>query len=259
MGIGQTVKKGFSIAGSSWDLIASLFVFGLAWNLINLALSTRIPEEGNPDPVTSALMIGAGIVFVFLTIFFQSGSLGYVRDRVKGAAVGMSTFFESGRRYYLSVLAVALVVTLIIGVFVILAAVSATLFAESAQVLSVILALAFAALGISFVILLFLAPYIIVADGVKAAAAMRQSMTVVKKNLGILLGLSLLLVLVGFGVGLLLGALFAALALVIQGMVSQVIFAVLSSAVNAYLGVVVTGSFMTMYLSLPKPSVASNN
>ena len=64
MNIGQFVKKGFSIAKSSIDLVVVLFVFGLIWNLINLSLSARIPAEGQPDQATSVMMVVAGVLFV---------------------------------------------------------------------------------------------------------------------------------------------------------------------------------------------------
>jgi hypothetical protein len=259
MGIGQSIKKGFSITKSSLDLVVVLFVFGLVWNLINLAISARIPAEGNPDPATTTVMVVTAVLFVLATIFFQAGSLGYVKEKLKTGAAKLSAFTASGSRYYVSILAVAAVVTLIIGVFVLLAALSASALPENLQVLAVILSLVFAALGLTFVVLLFLAPYIVVAEDSKAAAAMRKSVELVKKNAGVLLGLSFLLILIGFGTGLVLGAIFAGISLILKGVAGQVVFAVLSSIVNAYLGVVVTGSFMNFYLSLPQASNPVNN
>lgn len=252
MSIGQTIQKGFSVAGSSWNLVGVLFGFGLIWNFINLAVSPRIPAEGSPDAGTSAFLIAISAVFILLTIFFQAGSLGYVKEKIKGGNAQLSDFVSAGKRYYVSILAVAAAVTAIIGVFLLSAALSASVLPENLKAVGVVLALVLAALGLTFVVLLFFAPYIVVAENVKAMAAMKQSVGLVKKNAGALLLLSLLLILIGFGVGMVLGAIFAAISFVLKGMAAQIIFAALSSAVNAYLGLVVTGSFMALYLSLPK-------
>ena len=73
-----------------------------------------------------------------------------------------------------------------------------------------------------------------------------------KKNVLPLLGVSAILIVIGFGIGMLLGAVLAGLAYAVkQEIVNQVVFALLSSWVNAYLGVVVTAAFMSFYLSLP--------
>ena len=45
------------------------------------------------------------------------------------------------------------------------------------------------------------------------------------------------------------GIVFALLSAAIQGVIAQVVFSVLSSFVNAFLGLVVTGSFMSFYLN----------
>ena len=80
-------------------------------------------------------------------------------------------------------------------------------------------------------------------------------MRLVKKNILSLLGISALLILIGFGIGLVLGAILAGLGYLIkQEMITQTIFALLSSFVNAYLGVVVTAAFMNFYLSIQNQS-----
>ena len=54
-------------------------------------------------------------------------------------------------------------------------------------------------------------------------------------------------------IGLGLGAILAGVGAVIkQENISQAVFALLSSLVNAYLGLVVTGAFMHFYLALPE-------
>jgi hypothetical protein len=249
MGIGESVKKGFSISKQSMGLVMALFVFGFVWNLISLFYG---PQPGAAEtPAVSPILIVAGIVFILLTIFVQAGSLGYVRDKIKKGSAGMAEFMSAGGKYYLRLLLIGLVVALVIGVFVLLAAIVVSVLGAKMNVLAIILAIVLASFGIYFVILLFLAPYVAVADEQGVIASIKQSVAKVRKNILALLGISLILIAIGFGIGLLLGAGFAGLSLVIKGMPAQILFALLSSFVNAYLGLVVTGSFMSFYLALP--------
>ena len=60
-----------------------------------------------------------------------------------------------------------------------------------------------------------------------------------------------MMILIGFGVGLVLGAILAGINLLVKAaQPTQIAFAVLSSVVNSYLGVLVSGAFMSFYLSL---------
>jgi hypothetical protein len=99
--------------------------------------------------------------------------------------------------------------------------------------------------------MLFLSPYAAVVDEKGVADSIKLSMKLVKKNILTLLGVSALLIVIGFGIGMVLGAILAGVSFVVkQQTVSQIIFAVLSSLVNSYLGVTVTAAFMSFYLSL---------
>ena len=249
MSIGESIKKGFGIAKSSLSLVLLLFVFGFIFNMVNVTLAPKTPDAGAPSP----LLIVLGVVFIFLSIFFQAGSMGYVRDRIKAGTATLSNFTSSGRKYYLRLLVLGIVVSFIIGVFVLLAALAVAFLKDKLAVVGVVLAILSAALGIYFLVMLFLSPYAAVADDKKVKESIRLSMKLVKKNILPLLGMTALLILIGFAIGLVLGAALAGLSYVVkQEMISQTIFALLSSLVNAYLGVVVTAAFMNFYLALPE-------
>ena len=249
MGIGEAIKKGFGTAQKSMPLVALLFALGFIFNLINLFMA---PKGAAPNAAPSPTLIVLGVVFIFLTIFLQAGSLGFVRDLLKTGKASLGQFSASGGKYYLRILSLGIVVSLVIGVFVLLAAVSVALLKGGAAAVGVLLAIFFGALGIYFVVLFFLSPYAAVVDEKGVMASIKLSMKLVKKNILPLLAISLLLILIGFGIGMLLGAILAGVSFVIkQETVSQVIFALLSSGVNSYLGVVVTAAFMSFYLALP--------
>ena len=247
MGIGEAIKKGFGVAKSSMGLVLLLSVFGFIFNMIQ---QTQAPVDAEAAP--SPMVIVAGVIYIFLAIFFQAGQLGYVRDKIKTGQAALSNFLSSGGKYYLSILVLGLIVSLIIGVFVLLAALAVAML-QNVQVLSVPLAILCAALGVYFVIMLFLSPYAVVIDDKNVKQAIGLSMKLVKRSILKLLGISAILILIGFGIGLLLGAILAGIGFVVkQQMASQVVFAVLSSFVNAYLGIAVTATFMHFYLSLPE-------
>ena len=248
MGIGEAIAKGLDVAKKSFGLVLLVFVFGFAFNLLNLFMAP--PAGTDPNQAPPAGMIVAGILFIFLTIYFQAGSMAYIHDRIKTGAASIANFTSGGMKYYVKLLLLGLVVSLVIGVCVVLAAFSVALL-QNLQVVSVPLAILFAALGVYFVVMFFLAPYAAVVDNQSVGAAIKTSMKLVKKNILKLLGISAIMILIGFGIGLVLGALLAGISVVVKAeMVSQVIFAFLSSAVNSFLGVFVTGAFMAFYLSL---------
>lgn len=252
MGIGESIQKGFGIAKKSGSLIILLFVFSAVFNLMNVFLA---PANQDPNTPPSPVMIAAGVVFLFLSIYFQSGSMGYVRDLLKTGSATLANFKATAGKYYLRLLCLGIVVSLVIGVFMLVAALALGFLRGNLAPLGVVLAIFFGALGIYFVVLFFLSPYAAVVDEKKVGESIKLSMKLVKKNILFLLGLVLLLVLIGFGIGLLLGAILAGVSFLIKAeMVTQIIFALLSSAVNSYLGVVVTGAFMSFYLSLPERS-----
>ena len=248
MGIGESIKKGFGTAKNSLPVILVLFVLGFVFNLVNLKFA---PQTQDPNAGPSPVLIITGVIFVFLTVFLQAGSMGYVRDRLKTGSASLANFTAAGGKYYLPLLVLGLILSLIIGVFVLLAALAAALL-QNLPVLSIPLAILCAALGVYFVVMFFLSPYAVVVDGKPVKQSLSVSMKLVKKNIGALLGMAVLLILIGFAIGLGLGAILAGIgALIKQESISQIVFALLSSLVNAYLGLVVTATFMSFYLALP--------
>lgn len=250
MNIGEAISKGFGTAKKSVSLVLLLFVFGFIFSLLNTFLNPQTAAGAEAAP-PSPIMIVIGVVFIFLTIFIQAGSMGYVRDLLKSGNANLGSFTSSGGKYYLRLFLLGLVVSLVVGVFVLLAALSVAFLRDALAPVGVILAIFLGALGVYFVILLFLSPYAAVVDEKGVGESIKISMKLVKKNILTLLGMSVLLILIGFGIGMVLGAILAGISILIKtGMASQVVFALLSSLVNSFLGIVVTAAFMSFYLSL---------
>ncbi len=258
MGIGASLKKGFSVATKSMDLVSILFAFGFLWNLISI-FAIKNPET--PSPQESAIMIVSGVLFILISIFMQAGSMGYVRDVVKTGTAGLASFTANGGKYYGRFFLVGIIVALVAGVFLILASLALAFLGQNPppqNIIGFVLAALADGIGVCFVMLMFLAPYIVVSEDKKAIESLKQSGALVKQDFLRILGIFVLLILIGFGLGLIIGLIFAAISAAGAGesTVAKVIFAALSSFVNAFLGVLVTGTFMTYYLGRNQSNTA---
>lgn len=251
MGIMESVKKGFSVAGQSLNLVFVLFGFGLVWNIVNLVLTPRlaVSPDTPPSAGASAAMIAVGILFILVSFFVQAGSLGYIADKIKTGKAELSAFFAAGGKFYVKMLLLGLFVGLVVGVLLLAIGLLVALLAPTVQILAVILGLLIGAAVIYFILMVFLAPYAIVVDNEKVMASVKKSMGIVKSHLLTVIGIALVLILIGFLIGVLLGVILAILSAAVKGTAAQVVFAVLSSFVNAYLGVLVSAAFMNLYLS----------
>ena len=252
MGILESIKKGFSVTASSLPVVLALFVFGFIFNLINMAL---LPKAPNTPP--SPAMIAAGVVFVLLTIFMQAGSMGYVRDKLKQGNAAFSHFLAAGSGYYVRIFLLSLVIALVIGAFVLAAALAAALLGPKAEYAAIGVAIVIAAIGVYTLILLFFAPYIAVSRDQGVIFSLKESVRLVRANPLKVVGISFLLVAIGFLVGLAIGLVVGLLTRVMPDRASQILFAVLSSLVNAFLGLFVTASFMSFYLGKSSPQAGT--
>ncbi len=253
MGIIEPVKKGFKVAGQSMNLVLALFVFGLFWSILNIFLTPQLTAPGTQtptNPATTASTIIVGILFVLTSIFIQGGSLGFILEKIKTGNTSFSALLSYGGKCYVRLLLLGLIVALIVGFFVLLAGLAVALLSGNLNILGVIIAVIVGAIGIYFAVLLFLSPYAIVASDHGVMDAVKKSVSLVRSNVLSVLGIAIILIAIGFGFGVVLGVLLGLLSVAIKGIASQVIFAVLSSLLNAFLGTVVTAAFMSFYLEL---------
>ena len=251
MGILESVKKGFSVAASSLPVALVLFIFGFIFSLINIAL---LPQTQASNASPSPAMIAAGLVFVLVTVFMQAGSMGYVREKIKQGNVTFSSFLSMGSKYYVKILCLSLVIALIIGAFVLVAALVVAVLGQKMQYLAMGIAIVIAAIGIYVLILLFFAPYIAINEEKGVTASLKESVRVVRANILKVVLLALLLIAIGFLVGVLIGFAVGLISRSMPGDSSKILFAFFSSLVNAFLGLFVTSSFMGFYLGSSSPS-----
>jgi hypothetical protein len=281
MGVIESIKRGFSITAKSKNLVILLFAFGFVWNLINIPFTG---EEGPTSTGASIVVLILSVLFILISIFMQSGSLGFVREVVQKGQSNIQSFTNNGKKFYMRLLGVSVIVGLFIVVLSIMAALVILMGGENPNILSLIIAGVVFLAGVYGIVLLFLAPYILVSEDARVIDALKNSMSFVRQGLSHAVGvlcvlfaiiivpmyailpnfrkskigqsnlvrflvISAGLVVIGFAIGLVLGTIFGLLGGIITGVISQVLFGFFSSLVNAYLGVVVTGTFMSYYLS----------
>ncbi len=259
MNIKETVVRGFKIAAGNMNIVMILFAVSAVWNVINVFLAPKVQAPGaNPDIAASVAIVVVGIVFLFVSIYVQTGSMGYVQEVLKTGKADLGVFNTCGAKYYGKILLLGLLLALVIGVLVIFAALAVALFGKTAQVVGVIIALILASVAIYCILMILFAPYAIVAGNAKVIEAVKQSITLVRRNMLTVVGTLLLLVLIGFGMGFGIGVVIGLMSLMLKGTASQVLFGVVSAFMNGFLGMVVTGSLMKLYLEVSNNTGGAN-
>jgi len=253
MAIKASVKKGFEVTKKSLTVIGILSVFGFVWSFINIYIAPKIQAQAAaPSVKISVLVLIGSLIFILASIFLQAGTLGYVRDKIKQGKSSLVAFTAAGFKYYLRLLAVGIIITLIAMLFILVAALAVAFLKKPGLVIAIPAGLA----AIYAVLLMFFAPYIVVVNEEKPIASIKKSAGLVKKNFLRVLGLLGILIAIGFVIGLLAGAILGLLNIAIQGITAQVIYAVISSFLNALLGIFVTASFMNFYLEISNTNTA---
>lgn len=255
-GILEAIKKGFGLAGKNLSLVLLLFLFNLVWNLANAPFAVAPEAAVTPQLTIQALIFS--ILFILASIFVQGSVLGLVRDSVKKGKATLGSFLSYGLKYYLRLLGLGVLIILIIAVVALIAglliAVTAPLNNTVITAIAITAAIAIGVVSALFWFIPFtLSPYALVCDELGVIGALKKSLNVALKPFSkvfMLLLLFVLLVLIALGIGFVVGFLVGMLNAVVPPAVGKVLMAVATSAINGYLGIVMTGSFMVFYLSI---------
>lgn len=262
----DSIKKGFVVATMNPVLILVLFIFNLIWNMINVAIipapavtapgvvpaAATAPEV---SPQTALLTLLITVIFILLSIFMQGGSLGLVKDYIKGNKMNLGKFASYGLKYYLRLLGVGVIIILLIVIAALIAglivAVVTPLNNVVATVIATIIAIAVGLACIYFVIRLVMSPYALVCDESGIIQAMKNSMNVVRgKYFWKVLLLLVLIVLIAIGIGVLVGIITGLITVAMPPKAGQTIIGVVNSLFNGYLGIVMMAAFLSYYLTL---------
>lgn len=269
MGIVDAIKKGFGAATRNPVLILILFVFNLIWNIINISIVPvgMLPVPGAAaatppvlPPQVALATLAVSIIFILISIFMQGGSLGVIRDYIKEGKAKLGSFASYGLKYYLRLLGLGILIILIVLIVAVIAAliVAATTPLNNviATVIAAIIAVAIGLVGIYFVILLVMSPYILISEEVGVIESMKRSIAAVRKSFWRVLSLLFLLILIAIGIGFLLGVGAGILTVALPAKTGQIAIGVVNSLFNGYFGVVMMAAFMVLYFSITGRSKA---
>ena len=247
----EAIGKGFSVTSRSLGILAILFIFNAAWNIVSLpflSVAQNPPAKLNLSPNLIILTM----LFILANIFVQGGVFGVIKDFIAAPdKSALGNFLKYGTKFYLRFLGMGMLILLGIALAVLIIglifSISLAVKIIIVDIIAVSISIILAAIALYYLFLLFLSPYILVIEDNGIFKAMKLSMQFIKKNIWKVTGLSALLVLIGLGIGFLVGVLSGVLSLVVKGTPLQIITGIVSSAVNAYITVIISASLMIYY------------
>lgn len=255
MGIIDIIKKGFGIVHKNLGLIVVVFAFNLIATLVRLPFMPATPAGATTPP--SPPLIGLTFLFGILGIFIFGGVLGYLKEYIKTQAGNLGNFMASGAQYFLRILGVWVLVALVVMFFGMIGALGISIGIAVKNLIGTVLAIAFVliagGIGIYLFILMIMSPYAVVADGLGPVSAVKKSIDIVRKSLLKVVGLFLLLMLISLGIGFLVGVVVGLLTVLLKGAGGKVLIAIVGSAFNAYVNVLLPTCFMLFYMMSSKP------
>lgn len=242
----SSLKKGFALTNKSLGLALFLALVGFIWNLVSLQYGPKPGATPANEPI-SPIFMGAGILFLFTGFFIQGGQLGYLNEKLKQGQSSVNTFLKSASKFFLRFMLLGVSLGIFGLIFLFLGLLATAAF----KTVGVVIAVALAATWIYVVLLLFLSPYVVVVHDKGFITAIKESFRMSKKyNNWSLMGLLGLLLVIGFVIGILLGLTAGGINLLLKGTGSSIVIAVIGSLINGYLGVLVTASFLSFFLTV---------
>ena len=237
-----------------------VFVFNLIATLARLPFTPAAPPGPAATPPTAPL-IGLTLLFGILGIFIFGGVLGYLKEYIKTQAGNLGNFMSCGAQYFLRILGVWALIALVVMFFGMIGALGISIGIAVKNLVGTVLAVAFVliagGIGVYFFILMIMSPYVVVADGLGPVSAIKKSIDFVRKSLLTVVGLFLLLMLISLGIGFLVGVVVGLLTLLLKGAGAKVLIAIIGSAFNAYINVLLPSCFLLFYLTHSKTKQAA--
>lgn len=178
MNLVQVLSQAMNIAQKSIPVVLIGFAFGFITTLLTLFFQTNMGEATHWGPAVGFLvyLIGIGL----LGVFFQSGSLSFIRQVHAQGSAQLSDFVNGAKKNYVSLLILSILLIAIVFVAYILSLLLMETLPESALGLAIMIMAFFALCLLSLGILAMYAPYAIVANGEKVFPALRSSIDIVR-------------------------------------------------------------------------------
>ena len=248
MGVIGAIAKGFSEAKNLCKLVMIFLGFNFVMGLVMLPFTPADPTTAVP----SVAPLFISLVSVFLFIFVQAGALGVIKKQLKTNSWEMSDFIETGKKFYLRILGLFLVIiALAIVIILAVSLLSALAFAigNTGFTRALVAALVTIISIVAAVVLLF-PIYAIVAEDIGPVVAVKKSFKCAMSNFWPILGLLLILFIVTFVIYFLIGLITALLAGFLPILIGQIVTLLVNSALQGALSVIMMTVLMVYYMSI---------
>ena len=239
----DSVKKAFALGVKALKLFYVLAAVNIVINLINFLI---IPAPVNVEMTLgrSFAVIGLTILSVLVGVFVYGGALAYVRELIKAGAADVASFVDNGKKYFLRLLAVSVVVLL---AFLILGIVSSIIVGILPNVLRPLMIIIIAPAFIALTVLLIMSGYALVGSDLGVIESIKKAILVGKENFLKILGILAIMFLIGVAVMVTASLVSGILSFILRP-ISGLITAIIMAVANAVLTVLVSIAYMDFYL-----------
>lgn len=258
MKILEALKKGLSVVFNLKELVILVFLVNLVFNVVITILTPQPAARGQAttapplSPVLGFVIFIIYFIFVLIGIFMQGGTFSIIKENIKSGVTSLAEFVNFGKKFYLRLLALGVILFVLILLITALAMLVIFLgIASKNNAIGLALGLIIGCIGILFMLLLMFSPYAMICEDLTVLTSLKKSLDMVRDNFLKILGLLLLVLLIAFLLGLAIGFITGILTVFIKSLfVKQIISAIFMSGLNAYVTIFVTASIMAYYLSL---------
>ncbi|MCD6539093.1 MAG: hypothetical protein J7K37_00070 [Candidatus Omnitrophica bacterium] len=195
MEIIEVIKKGFRIATKAIILVLVLFAFNVVCTFASMSFTT--PEVG--VPVTPAAVV-LTIIFLLIRNFIIGGILGTIKDFVKEGVLKLKEFAKYGLKFYLRLVELFLIYVLLILIVAMIALLITTITIPFKNTVATVIYITgvsvVVGIGVYFIMLLIMSPYVLVVEDVKIIDSIKKSVSFVRNNLGGVIGLLVFFILI---------------------------------------------------------------
>jgi len=242
-------------------LLLVLFVFNLVGTFLRtpfMQAAPTAPATANLSPAIIIISILLGLIGVLICALIFGGVLGSLKEYIQNQKAQLGHIMQYGTKFYLRVLGVWALILAILIAFTLVVAFAISLAMAIKNLVGVVILLAVALIvsgvGLYVFILLFMAPYILIADDIGPVSALKKSINFVRGCLGKIVSLFVMLVLITVGIGFVVGVIAGLITLALKGAAGQIIVGIVASAFNSYVNVLLPACFLLIYLVSSKSS-----
>lgn len=255
MGTLECVKKGFSVAKRSSELLLILFIAAFVEGVLGLPFQ----QAATPDAATiSAPQVVISLFFRLIGVYLFGGALLYIANVVRQGESSFNDFKEGGKQYFLRMLIITIVFAVALVMIRILIQSVMNLAGGIANPVAVLVSLLVTvALFVAFSFIM-MAPYAVIASNQNVKEAFQSSISFVKQNLSKVMGVAVVIFVIAIGLGFLVGAVLGVLSNLLSGFAASISNIFILSLFTTYIQVVAFGALTALYISQQPQSIEAS-